>query len=1405
MIRSRYNTKTPTVQSSEEELPDTTDSPQSVSTIDSNLLQNNIQSTTPVYKTIDRNTFIKTTTLQSITDQTNIPPVTTSPTLLPSSEESDIDNDLLTENIIYDSTEIVTVTVDPLLENEIVTENIRPIYNRLFIQSASENDVAKNLNNLLSSDRILTQNNVFEKTNSNSESNTLKESTVYAPRPFSPRRSQISSTTESRGANDLSESGKVSSIDSRTQTRAPIRYSTLPSRRFSQLSTEEEMTTPRPLGIDKGRGRIRFRAKPTKSGLYNKNLDPLSQPTIKEPSFNENRLRAINFDRSKVINSNLDQPSDQKADTKITKLRINKTLSEPEARPDRLQFELTLGRKLEFGFTSKRPQSTQQPQSDSPIVRVITGPLSKSPISPKSPDKRKGAVEELQLLKTKTTTINLAEPSYSNKEDKIDSTLATTEYPNRDETTANIFNEEENETTFSPNDDIVQSEGNTGFIPRKNNVIRKFVPKKVVESSSSTTELSKNIQDNVQPESEIGIQRKDSPYRRRPFISRTRTPPSIESVVKSEVEIDNLQASIGIRRRPATTAQTESSVVDEKPILDTTEKSVRARLRPSKSGYRTRQSQSQATLSDSQQQSSIQTFIKNSNEYSGNSEENSDEFVNIILKETNDLTTDSPNDQVTETYADEETTYPNKEFSTSTLAPGTRRRIVQVIRKPSPKAVEELTPYERNKLFITRTKNLQRQFSNKEENDDSTVPETTEENSFSSPQEQSTRSPVSRKRVQVFRKRTKTPEDSTEEKESPSSTPSSVVRKTKIIRRPTKAPIVEENIGTSSESVSPVKSYKTRIIRKKKPKAEVEKVGNEEIVNENSSVLENEQQAEINRQRKVVRVFRKNSTKTENSETTEAELSTTSRATRPSRLSYVRRINVRLNETNNENDIPVSFRPPSRRTLIRRPISTTTQTISTTELSTFEPEDSIEEDDRKEIEESLDQKKISDINAHNEPDISDEEESDENSNEDEENERVNEQISREVSEEKIEKPSSSPILRYPTRPSFGQRPLKVVTIQRRPFGGSTRQTTIHPASTRFAATQGFGFTKTRRVTTKKYPKLPGNFKFTKQSTTAAPQNTFTPLQDTEDLLTTTIDYKDEYDHTELINNDNILQEIEGKKKQSSKLTTTVKPTTLHHIFAIDSDEESKLNKLEGQSNVTESAANEIIKKLEKLVEINRIVEIHSREDKLKFSKNRKVKKIDSGDVKLLQAPMFDKYGEISRLKIIKLAKIPESTTTENKLLNQKTSIFSEAVFVETSTIPLEGLFEKKSSDSLENEDSTSTFVPYTTIYDNDSSMEDTTENIPRTKTKLTLEKINSNDKNISLLRPESSENDPLKPLVISLSNLDQVILSKVKNSESTTQRPSPVFKPDGDAAGSSNVDVVINKESARVSHPESDE
>ncbi|XP_033240388.1 serine-rich adhesin for platelets isoform X7 [Drosophila pseudoobscura] len=270
-----------------------------------------------------------------------------------------------------------------------------------------------------------------------------------------------------------------------------------------------------------------------------------------------------------------------------------------------------------------------------------------------------------------------------------------------------------------------------------------------------------------------------------------------------------------------------------------------------------------------------------------------------------------------------------------------------------------------------------------------------------------------------------------------------------------------------------------------------------------------------------------------------------------------------------------------------------------------------------------------------------------------------------------------------------------------------------------------------------------------------------------------------------------------QEAQLSTSTTQSPPpaTTLLHVFTL----------LEGEGDVEEQTASTstirppkaplhrstVAEPKHKLIEINRIVEINSKQAKAAQRKS-KANQQDFGMLRVESLPHVEQLGEISVVKYVHLvdgsaiqindghSTVADYTPTEptayrspsapvrNTLpLNEADteteaersgkSLLPEVISgaLETSTISLEGLFDSPrkgkqlSSNSILQDDTGET----TTI-----ESESETTVVPPTFAAVQATYVRPI---VPLLRPESNESSPL---VISIANLDKVILSKVQKS-----------------------------------------
>ncbi|XP_043659877.1 mucin-5AC isoform X4 [Drosophila teissieri] len=283
----------------------------------------------------------------------------------------------------------------------------------------------------------------------------------------------------------------------------------------------------------------------------------------------------------------------------------------------------------------------------------------------------------------------------------------------------------------------------------------------------------------------------------------------------------------------------------------------------------------------------------------------------------------------------------------------------------------------------------------------------------------------------------------------------------------------------------------------------------------------------------------------------------------------------------------------------------------------------------------------------------------------------------------------------------------------------------------------------------------------------------------------------------------------NSQDQTISSTTQAPPpaTTLLHVFTLlegEGQEEEPTTK-KPTVRLYPTIQTEVVPK-HKLVEINRIVEINSKQ--AKASQRKSKANNDFGILMVESLPHVEQLGEISVVKYVHLvdgsdiqindghstvadytpteptsaAQSPVSQPVRNSLPETEggdtdrsgKSLVPEVLTaaLETSTISLEGLFDSArkgkqlSSNTIigETEESTTFGSISSTSATESTSTGETTTPAPTYVRPI-----------VPLLRPESNESSPL---VISIANLDQVILSKVQNSQATTVAP--------EAAGDSN-------------------
>nr|XP_036676791.1 mucin-2 isoform X3 [Drosophila suzukii] len=295
--------------------------------------------------------------------------------------------------------------------------------------------------------------------------------------------------------------------------------------------------------------------------------------------------------------------------------------------------------------------------------------------------------------------------------------------------------------------------------------------------------------------------------------------------------------------------------------------------------------------------------------------------------------------------------------------------------------------------------------------------------------------------------------------------------------------------------------------------------------------------------------------------------------------------------------------------------------------------------------------------------------------------------------------------------------------------------------------------------------------------------------------------------------------------QSLSSTTQAPPpaTTLLHVFTLlegEGPEEEPTTRRPTQARLHPTIQTEVVPK-HKLIEINRIVEINSKQAKAAQRKSKA--NHDFGTLRVESLPHVEQLGEISVVKYVHLvdgsdiqindghstvadytpteptfsgAQSPASAPVRNSLPETEggtdtdrngKSLVPEVLTgaLETSTISLEGLFDSArkgkqlSSNSIIAETETE---ESTTISSSSASATETGETTTAAPTYVRPI--------VPLLRPESNESSPL---VISIANLDQVILSKVQKSlaEGSKTTVSPDAASDSNSAFSVRQPLVV--------------
>lgn len=304
--------------------------------------------------------------------------------------------------------------------------------------------------------------------------------------------------------------------------------------------------------------------------------------------------------------------------------------------------------------------------------------------------------------------------------------------------------------------------------------------------------------------------------------------------------------------------------------------------------------------------------------------------------------------------------------------------------------------------------------------------------------------------------------------------------------------------------------------------------------------------------------------------------------------------------------------------------------------------------------------------------------------------------------------------------------------------------------------------------------------------------------------TTILPQEDQNTSISILNSLNLVDNLQATanrvKSKKTTTTTTQKPTTFHHIFAIDYDEHFDISK-HGQSKPNENNVSVISKRVEKLAEVNRIVEVYSQHQKHKIKSNKSGEKSQMSNLIIERLPTVNKIGEISRITLIKLidrqndssSSNPDFVTFLTAPVTPKTEdssqvkhsyaktgrniVLPESIFsVETSTIPLEGLFQTDRNGKNVNiiyASSPEQAAGSYTNYEQSTESRPSPVYVPISSATATTAKsiVSESNKRQPGQLPYSKISEALStnvndtvPLVITVANVDNVVVSKIPSS-----------------------------------------
>lgn len=1160
------------------------------------------------------------------------------------------------DNVIALPTESITENI-PFPENILttrVTTTPSPIQvtENSLVQSESLNDVLDSENEFEAttltndfSDNYNVDKNGISKQNDEILS-FLDISRTESPRPFS--RPFVTRTRAPAIRNEVVTTRESSTVSSR---RRPSKLTTIRSSIAYETDTDDDVTsTSRRSGQTFApgyRGTARYRTKQTKNGVYDHDANRY-QPV------EDNRVRAINFDRSNANRVSSIDRTTTTTQSSSTSSRRRPSITRTETTPRTIKTttasvdddEMTTEQRVIEQQSRFALKPNERPEKISFTLGTGSRIEFNTPKLDQRNDTSKSKIITGPLASSPLTSTRDFKKGHAEEIPLIKSNITVESHSDKLDLSEIPLNKSDIASFVSA--DELTTTPRVRLRPSKGGFAQSYSSKSIDDSSAATTTENPEEEDDT--------------------TSRLRLRPSESSTTQTSIESDNLSTATQRTRFPPRTRVTIEQTKNE---IDESSSTVR-RTRPITPSRFTRPSssveQSEVTASRSRD---FSRFLNTRNRVNTNSLDDSAFEESTTRKARVKITKINRAPEQKVIAADINNLAADDNLKKSRIRPISSGKLATRIPFEEPNDNDENTENPLDESDET----TQSSFN---DIDDLTTLDTPVDTTLSSPRQ------VSSKKVDAFATRQTIAESTADENEkSPKTT-----RRLIVTRR---RPVTSENRAVEEDQQSETPKTRTtrrRIISRTRIRPQVTDTDNA------------------------------NSELSENTETTNVDASTVGRsrnaAGRRTRVYKRPASSTARPETDDENDEEKPKLIPLRRIVKvnKKPVESTFTSRKFTKVTKkFKSakalaEQELGDDDFILKPEDLEQ----DIINYN--------------NEEKEEKDVEDTIEVAIDEESSSDSPARPANRLSSRPNSASR----VTIKRRPAIINIRQqTTLHPASTRTIkdsqSTRAKTVTIRRKYGTttgsrtdpvevddgqRKFTVSEKNRKYYKNrgpsssSTSSAPNITPYNTDTTEyDEVDDTTDISIDNDNNTLQSSSSVRPRI-SVRVRNTKPTTMTPPTTLHHVFAI-------LDETKGSaSNDSDNNASEVIKKLQKLIEINRVVEVYSKEDKIKVLKNNKFKTVKSSNWILEKPRSLDKFGEISRQTIIKVSKSAAAAD-----VNGNSTAANVTSHPEISSISLEGLNREQESP-------------------------------------------------VFLLRPASNE---AKPIVISLKSLDKVILKKSNNDD----------------------------------------